>query len=274
MAFACRDVSPEQVADVPGGTFERGDRVVVEQAAASFYVGRVLEKVGGDLKIQTESGGDPKKVTASDVYRLPAPTWVPTAPTYAICLDRDSWVACRVSRVDESRVEATSPEGRSMELRPAELLQPTALTRLNIEKNFERVASRSAFSMGFSTAPTPRPPPRWRPAPRERVVVSTGRGWYTAKVVEYGDGQMRITTEAEKRGIWIANDRIIPDPPYKTAPRRGEYALARPAAPSQPWKAVLIDRVTVTDFATVDADGNRERMGAQSLVPLSVPAAP
>ena len=75
--------------------------------------------------------------------------------------------------------------------------------------------------------------------------------------------------EGDGRAEGLPGTYVVPVPPYEHTFARGDYALARPATPGQPWERVRIEGINADDAVIVGADGTRRHVEARSFVPLS-----
>jgi hypothetical protein len=241
----------------------RGDRVVVEQTAASFFEGRVLEVRGGELVVEKGEERDLVTVARADAYAIVARE---ARAGLAICeVARSRWVGCRIEQTN-GRLHATDVELAPLEL--ARTLAPSALTELNLQRAFERATRRAAFRRGLAAAGDPRAPKGYAPSPREHVVARRQGAWHGAVVVELQDGGARLRWETDGRESEVRVENMVPEPRGDSPPRRGAFALARPPAPSGAWSAVRIESVGPADVIVVDENESRRTLTARDLLLL------
>lgn len=244
----------------------RGDHVVIESAAAEFFEGRVTEADSDRLRVQRLGDGESLSVSAADAYRLPSTTT--PAPGLAICKSGDAgWVACRVESIGGARVRAHDVRDRPLELATEHVLTPNAVTELNLRHAFARSRRHADFERAVTRAGRPRPPAGWRPGPRERVLASDGTGWYSARIRELEDERVHVVWKADERVTELPRGEVVPEPPYRRTPARGQIVLVRPRVAAGPWAPV---RVVATSGSIVveDADGSRRTVAARDVVPL------
>jgi hypothetical protein len=238
-------------------SYARGDRVVVEQAAAQFFEGRVLAATADRLRVQAAGDNDSLNVVASDVYRLPAEPRELSVGSLAICGHGDAWLACRVQKIAGASISAVSATGESFELQRERVLAPSALTELNLKRFFERNEAQLSFARDAEHAGDPHPDPSWRPAKHERLLVKLGADWFTGYVRELGDDGVMLTLGAGQRTVSAPLSTLAPEPPSSTVAdlRRGDFVLLRPDSSSEPWARWQIRAVTDNEIKMVDAAG-------------------
>jgi ribosomal protein L24 len=268
-SVACNRTEGPAQGDAGVRPIARGDRVVVEQAAAQFYEGQVLEVMEDRLRVQTIEGQQSKTVALPDVYRLPPPPGALQPSELAICSPAERrWLPCRVQRTDAAIVIVADAEGKSHRLQRERVIVPTAVTALNLRRHFERAQRRAQFVAAVKSAGRPKIPRGWRPAPRERVLGYRGVGWYSATIHELDDDALYVKWTADGRVTELRSENVIPEPPHEPGPQRGHYALARPLTPAKPWQPVRVHSVKGDVVVVSDADGARQSLPSRDLVPL------
>ncbi len=254
-ALACSKREPAPESNFRDG-YVRGDRVVVEQAAAQFFEGRVLAVTAGTLRVQAAGGNESSNVVASDVYRLPPAPHELQARALAICGQGDAWLPCRIQSVIQDRITASSAAGVTFELPRERVLTPSALTELNLRRFFERNQAELSFARNAERAGDPRPEPGWHPRARERVLVKLGPDWFTGSVHELGDDATLISLSSG-RIVSAPFSALAAEPPSSLVSelRRGDFVLLRPESPSQPWPRWQIRAVNDKEIKLSAADG-------------------
>ncbi len=249
----------------------RGDRVVVEESAATFFEAAVLSADGSTLSVQTVDGGDPRSVARHDVYDRSVPHPAPQPGSFAICGDEGArWVACRVVTVGGERITAETSDGGRLATRAADVLEPTPLTEMNLRARFERSAARRDFATAAKLAGDPIVPRGWKPSPNDQVIGRMEDGWFSGRVVEIDDA-IRVEWRDRPRQSWVDRRALIPEPPWTPRPlvlEPGRFALVRPSVPASPWEPVVVDRVEGTAIHVRDAAANRRAVTLSDLAPL------
>ncbi|MBX3181470.1 MAG: hypothetical protein KIT72_13645 [Polyangiaceae bacterium] len=261
---------------------DRGTRVVVEPEAGSFFEAQVtqatLSPLGGELKVQRASG-ESLTLPAADVYPLAvAPgaeqdaTGAPLPPlpsgSLLICRTAGGWVGCRVTVTAPGGLTVELLEGHAATFGAKDVILPTALTRLNLERRFRALDAQRRFHAAAKAAGHPKRRPGYTPAHRERVVARRGDEWHTAHVTRFfDDGSYRVSWGDGARESDVRPDHVVPEPPYRVKLRRGSFALRKPVVPSLPWRAVRV--VTARDEILVeDARGEHSVATLHELIPL------
>jgi hypothetical protein len=266
-ASACKREAPR--GEVAPSSVRRGDRVVVEAAAARFFEAQVLEVKGDQLRVQSAELRESVLVSASDVYRLPAPSREVHPGDPAICnATAGTWVACQVLAVDAHGIDVQLLEGDRRRLDRTVVLAPTDLTAMNLRRSFERSSARAAFRTAVMRAGRPHAPAGWKPSPRQRVLGLRDPVWYSATIHEIDDDQIFVRWDVDGRISELGPSDVAPEPPYEPPPAHGQYVLVRPPASGQPWKPVRIESVDADVWVVVDVDGERRTVAARDLVPL------
>jgi hypothetical protein len=270
LCAGCPNVGPQQqTTSAPPG---RGDRVVVEQTAATFFEARVLDVSGQSLRLQTDDGVL-LRAQLGDVYRLSGLSVQARPGAFAICQTQPGqWAGCRLESVSAQTIAASDALGQRMELKRNQLLLPTAVTLLNLKHHFGLVRQQADFESAFRRAGTPVPPPGWKPSVDEKVVARLGGPWFSAKVHEVVDDTLYVAWANSGEVTEVARADVVPPPaPPGAGVARGRYGLARPASPAQPWIPVRVlagsdDALTITD-----AVGRKLRARARDILPLGSP---
>jgi hypothetical protein len=271
ISVACskHDAPPSQEIHV---AYVRGDRVVVEQAAAEFFEGRVLAVAANHLRIQAAGGNDSLSVAASDVYRLPpAPDARGLLPrALAICNFDDAWLPCRVQKVNDTTLSVTSATGEAFDLNLERVLTPTLLTELNLRSYFVRNEAVLAFSRSARRAGDPRPEPGWHPSLRERVLVKLGSDWFTGYVHDLGDDRAGMMLDAGQRSVTVPLSALAAEPPSSVPSelRHGDFVLVRPETSSEPWARWEVHAVNGPEIELIDATGRLKAATVRDLLLL------
>jgi hypothetical protein len=261
-----RGSAPEPPGDA---AFERGARVVIERAAGEFFEARVLARAAGRLEVQQSEGGS-FDVAEAEAYSLSLARRALAEGDVGVCnVEGSLWVACRVVSVQGERIEVDDLEARRWSLTRSSLLDPSEFTAMNVRRRFQRSDARRAFELELKQAGPPRAPGSWRPAAGERVLGVRERAWYSGRVREVDDDVVFVEWAADGRQVELAAEWVVPEPPYDFEPRRGQYALARPAAPASPWEAVRVLAVVAEDSVRgQDASGEKRELSLRDVVPL------
>jgi hypothetical protein len=268
LGIACKGEVAESGAR-PGEGFHRGDGVVVESSAATFFEGRVLAASADALRVQTLPAGDVTTVAPGDAYSLVG-RHAPAASGYAICRSsRTVWVPCRVDRVEAERTAAVAADGHPLALEPHDVLAPNAVTLLNVKQLFERTRRRTEFTRAALAAGGPRAPPGWVPEPNEMVVVHHESAWYTARASGLADGGLSVALPGATTTEAVRGDRVVPSPPYDHSFERGDFALRAPSVPAEAWRIVRVEAVEAGSVDVVADDDHRARVRSRDLIPLS-----
>jgi hypothetical protein len=251
-------------------SYVRGDRVVVEQAAAEFFEGRVLAVTVDHLRVQAAGDNDSLNVAASDVYRLPPEPRELSAGALAICGRGAAWVPCRTQQVNGATVSASIANGEAFELPRDHVLVPSALTELNLKRHFERSEAELTFVHDAQHAGEPRPDPSWHPSLRERLLIKSGPDWFTGYVRELGDDGATVALNAGQRTLTVPFAALAPEPPSSLVAelRRGDFVLFRPDTPSEPWARWQIRAVNDNEIKLVDSGGALKSASVRDVVLL------
>ncbi|MEO7034860.1 MAG: hypothetical protein ABI548_13205 [Polyangiaceae bacterium] len=250
--------------------YARGDRVVVEQAAAEFFEGRVLALAGDQLRVQASGGNDSLNVEPSDVYRLPPEARELVVNALVICGRAEAWQPCRVQALAGGTVTASDATGEGFELPRERVLVPSALTELNLKRYFARKESELSFARSALLAGNPRPEPGWHAGLHERVLVQLGGDWFTGYVHELGEDSAVIRLGAGQRLATVPMGALAAGPPtVSTAElRHGDFVLLRPEAGSDPWARWQVLRVDGTEIKLVDASNTLHSATVRDIVLL------
>ena len=269
IAGACHR-APPGVNGASEGAFRRGDTVVVERAAAEFFEARVLAVNGAKLKVQTAAEGEPAVVAAGDAYPVPGArhTFMPRQP--AICrTDHEHWEPCRIVTGEGSLLLVELGSGEQQPRSRADVLAPSPVTALDIERYFEVRSTRTAFKNAALGAGQPRRPSGWVPVQHEPVLARRRLDWYSAHALSaLGDGGVKVVWDGSEHPESLPGTYVVPAPPFAHSFTRGDYALMRPDSPGQPWERVRIDALGEDDAVVVGSDGIRRRVQPRALAPL------
>jgi hypothetical protein len=262
-----RDAAPNPVTRE---VYARGDRVLVEQAAARFFEGRVLAVEGEHLRVQAVGGNDPVSVATSDVYRLPPAAHELAPNQLAVCGRSNRWLPCRVREVRASSAIAWSASGEHFEVARELVLAPSSLTELNLKRYFERQEAVRGFEQGAKRAGDPRPEPSWRPTVHERLLVKLGGEWFTGYVRELGEDGAQVSLNAAQKSATVPLSALSAEPPssFVSELRRGDFVLLRPETLSQPWARREVHAVNGIEITLSDAAGTLRSASVREVVPL------
>lgn len=246
---------------------------MVERAQAEFFQARVLAVSEATLKVQTSDDGEPVVVARSDAYRVPPSEHRFALGDPAICNEGDvRWVPCRVSRVTPDGVTATLESQEDRAFARGQVIAPTAVTALDVQRRFDVVAAQRRFLDAARGAGEPARPGGWTPALREPVIGRRSTGWFSAHVAgRLDDGGVRVAWDGRERESSLPGAYIVPAPPFVHAFARGEFALLRPPTAGEPWRRVRVDGPGVDEAIVVGEDGQRQHVAARGLVPLTQP---
>ncbi len=250
--------------------YARGDRVLVEQAAAEFFEGRVLAVVGEQLRVQATGGNDSSNVVASDVYRLPPEPRELVVNALVICGRAETWMPCRVQKIAAEAISVSAATGEAFQLTREHVLVPSALTELNLKRYFARKEVELSFARSAQRAGSPRPEAGWHPGLRERVLVQLGADWFTGYVHELGDDNAVITLNAGQRSATVPMSALAAEPPSALTAelRHGDFVLLRPETASEPWARWQVRAVDGTEIKLIDAGGALHSASVRDVLPL------
>jgi hypothetical protein len=271
LALGCKRESDAAPRPEPSSRarFQRGQVVVVEQTAALFQETRVLEVSGERLRVDAADGGESVWVAAADVYALGENAAL-AAGAHAICGARGQWLPCRVKERGAERVLALDSEGRTLELRPTQLIAPRPVTDLNLKRHFQRALERRAFLDAYARAGKPRKPQGWYPGPRARVLAARDGQWFSAQIFEFDEEVPRVSFAFDGRVTEVPVSEIAPEPPYDLKPlARGDFVLLRPGGPAQAWTPALVRSLGDQELRVADVTGELRSVSARDVVPLS-----
>jgi hypothetical protein len=264
----CRCQPEERGSPEAAASIARGEHVVVEQTAAEFFEGRVLDVEPDGVRVEALDGGASRRVASGDIYRIAAVAPLAVG-NLAICrTEPASWVGCRIDAIAE-RVTISTALGEPHDLAVKDVVVPTPVTELNIRRSFERTEKERAFAEAAREAGVPRAPDGWHPAPRERVVAKSGKAWFSAHVREIEDDGVHVEWRADERITKVGPKELVPEPPSPTPLHKGSFALLRPSVVSRPWKPVRVDAEKDGTFAVTGAAGEQTVALPRDLLPLS-----
>jgi hypothetical protein len=242
--------------------------VVVESNAAEFFEARVLEIESEDARVQVLPKNDIKRVALSDLYRVADSRTEMKAGAFAICRVAEmEWMGCRIQAARADAVEIFTVNGKTTSIPRADVLTPSSVTQLNLEKRFERTKQRSEFESALGSA-APRAPAGYRPDAGALVLVRVEGKWYSAKVFEIDREDLRVRWPSTGRINDVDRKDVVPSPPYPTSVKRGEFVLVRPLEPARAWPPARVERVDGTEIAVKDAEGSERQVTTSDIVPL------
>jgi len=269
---ACRSRESTALEAKPAASaarMERGSRVIVERTAGNFIEATVLEEQGEHLRLQSADGSQSLRVSKTSVYSLSPPTTESMPGQFAICaVQRLVWKGCKVLSAQANQIAVVTAQSDQYRLGPGEVLRASELTRMNVEQTFAKAEERAHFLHELSSAGVPLAPAGWRPSARERVIAKRGNDWYAARVHEIEEDGVRVSWQDNATTEKVANDEIIPEPPYPTHLTRGQFALMRPRVESEPWVYVKV-RAASDGYKVEDIKGEVSHAGHTALVPLT-----
>jgi hypothetical protein len=249
---------------------ERGDSVVIEPTAATFFQARVLDRDGARLRVQHATTGRVVTAAVEDAY-LPLPRQPEPLPrgAFAICrLASERWLPCRVvaDGSASTRVDTTEQSGVSIDR--AAVIVPGALTELNIKRHFLAAGRQKDFAAAVEQAGNPATPGQWRPAVGDRVVARHQGRWYSATVRHLNGESVSVQWLGDRTDSDVDSTAVAPEPPYALLPERGRVALTRPESPNQPWSPVRVLGVNPPALIVVGADDDKRTLDRDDVVPL------
>ena len=250
--------------------YARGDRVVVEQAAAAFFEGRVLSVQGEQLRVQATGGNDASLVGSSDVYRLPAEPRQLLPRALLICGQPEAWLPCRMQKLTGSLVTVSEATGATFDLPRERVLVPSALTELNLKRYFARKELELTFARSALHAGKPSPEPGWHASLHERLLAQLGADWFTAYVRELGDETALVTLSGGQRNATVPLSALTAEPPstFTVELRHGDFVLLRPEIVSEPWARWQVRAVDGPEIKLVDANGAQRSATVRDVLPL------
>jgi hypothetical protein len=247
----------------------RGERVVVEQTAAVFFEGRVLSVDGERLRVQTANTGETLQVSTSDAYALSRAGREPRSSGFAICgTESTEWQACQVVRKEGASVHVLDAKGQALAVPKHRVLPPTPVTELNLRRHFQRLGERRSFVQALERAGRPAAPQGWKPSMHERVLGRHEGAWFSAVVSDVEDETAEVRWRADDRITELTFEQLVPEPPYTSPLKRGDFVLAPPAQGNQAWAPVKVVAVSGSELETVNVNGERRRVGTREVVPL------
>lgn len=257
-----------------GNEPERGTQVVFEKVAGEFIEGTVLERKDDRLRVQTHDGQASLNLTTAGVYPLSHARLESKQGSYAVCGTAPRrWQGCKVEHANGAHVEVVTQEAERQTLNEARVLAISSLSQMNVKRAFDRATKHRVFERDLARAGAPVAPPDWRPHAGERVIALRKAEWYTAHIHEFEkDGGIRVRFRSDGEVEKLERMNIIPEPPYRRTIERGDFALLRPQAESQPWIAVKVRAVATDDgrqFKVQDINDEIREVAATALVPLS-----
>ncbi len=268
-ASACnkREAAPKPT---PAPAYQRGDRVVVEQAAATFFEGRVLSVEVGHLRVQAAGGNDPVSVATNDVYLLPPTPHELLANQLVVCVHDALWQPCRVRSSTATSVGLTGSTGARFTLAAEQVLVPSPLTALNLKRYFARQETEQDFSRRAQRAGDPRPEPSWKPSLHERLLVKVGGDWFTGYVRELDQESAEVSLSSAQRSANVPHSALSAEPPssFVNELKHGDFVLLRPDSLSDPWLRREVHMVNDNEIVLTDASGALRSASPREVVPL------
>lgn len=248
---------------------ERGDLVVVERVAASFFQGRVLERRDGTLRVQNLVDRSTSQVSVADAYLWPVASGRWSIGDHAIAQVRhEVWEGCRVEALAGEEAQVHLSDGRVVPVPLGKLLRPSALTELNIRRRLERAERDQDFAQAVRRAGAPRAPNGWQPMAHERVIARAGSVWFSARVDSALEEGVAIRWDSDRRRAVLAPSDVVPQTIGAVGLERGRFALLRPASPAEPWAAVRVLAVAPPEVTIVGGDSARRVVQARDLIAL------
>jgi len=270
---ACRSRESTALEAKPAAStarMERGSRVIVERTAGNFTEATVLEEQGEHLRLQSADGSQSLRVSKTSVYPLSPATTESMPGQFAICaVQRLVWKGCKVLSAQANQIAVVTAQADQYRLGPNEVLRASELTRMNVKETFAKAEARSRFLHELSLAGVPLAPAGWRPSPRERVIAKRENDWYAARVHEIEEDGVRVSWQDNATTQKVANDELIPEPPYPSHLTRGQFGLMRPRVESEPWVYVKV-RASSDSYKVEDIKGDVSHVGHTALVPLTL----
>lgn len=248
----------------------RGDRVVVEVRAAEFIEARVLAVRGDRLQLEPGDGGTPLLLPRADVYDLGHRAPGPSPGELAICrLSAGEWAACRVDTTDAAAIVAHDLRGRRVVLPLTDVLTPTPLTRLNLERSTVKEGERASLGDELSRVRAPESPLDWRPRVRDPVLVAVNRRWYSATVQEIEKRTLFVRRRGAAHPSEVNRSDVLPSPPIASlVAARGQHALVRPVGEADAWDVVKITAVHGDVVTVAGVQGGTRDVTPGDLYPL------
>jgi hypothetical protein len=246
-----------------------GDRVVIENAMATFVEGVVASVSRDRARVLLGAAGDVSDRPLGDLY-------VPSSGEasdlreggYAVCHMPDgNWRGCRIEALG-SVVRVTDDESATFELMPHDVLAATPVTELNVRQRFERNARRRAFREGAKSAGRPRVPAGWRPEMNARVLVWRDGTWMGAQVKGSKKGFVFVQGDADRRPMDARVSDLAPEPPIEFVPMVGTFVLVRPAAGTHAWGVMRVEAAGTSNLELSDELGERHQAAIRDVMPL------
>lgn len=224
----------------------------------------MLGVVKDRVRVQPEDGSDPRSVALSDLYPLAVPDARARPGAFAICRHAMRWHACRQ---EPSKGVFTTLEGVTLTPSAADVIAASDLTQLNLREAFKKAANRLRFLGEASRAGEPEQPRGFRPLAHGRVVVRRAGGWYSATVEDAGERDVVILLSTGARERLSVAD-LVPEPPSPRQPSRGDFVLARPLSPSEPWQVARVVAVTEREFRVTQPNADERLVNQRDLLLL------
>lgn len=263
---------PAPIASVGAASgFSPGDQVVAEYARAAFFEGTVSVVGRESLSIVEQGVGTTREVDAANVYRLESGAnkkW--SKGVLAICQMGDHrWLACRVQGTDGDKVAVVDEKGEKASLATGAMIEPSPVTKLNLENVFERVDKARSFAKGVLEAGALHRPADWEPRAGEGVIVRSGGAYVSAVVHEARRNLLllQVNGQGEKPKA-VAPEDVWPQPPVDASTTIGGYACVRPPAGEYVWGVVRIDQHQDAKVVVSTPAGDERSVDAKDLLPF------
>ena len=256
--------------DVAAPQFQRGDRVLVESSAANFYEAQVLGVETSKLRVQALPSGDTALIPVSDVYRLSdKPSQLPH-PSLAICSSqKERWFGCTITSADGGGAEVSDIDGLTYRLSWNQIIQPNALTELNLKRLFDKANEQHDFEQELTHAGAPNTTPGWRPLPGKAVLARIEGKWWSAIVVSEKREKFRVKFLGSDRQLEVEHADLASEPPYPMEiSQKSRFALLRPTNPNLPWSTVRLVSVDSLESVIESVGSKRRTVPVRDICPL------
>ena len=276
-ATGCSTCSSEEGGPIPiasvgaAAGFSPGDQVVAEYARAAFFEGTVSVVGRESLSIVEQGASTTREVDAANVYRLEAggkKQWSKGA--LAICrMGAHRWLACRVEGSVDDKVAVVDEKGEKASLATDSIIEPTPVTKLNLENVFERAEKAKTFAKGVLEAGGLHRPADWEPRAGEGVIVRSGGAYVSAVVNEVRRNLLlvQINGRGEKPQA-VAPEDVWPQPPVDASTAVGGYACVRPPAGEYVWGVVRVNQRQDAKVVVSTPAGDERTVDAKDLLPF------
>lgn len=269
-ASGCRCTEEEEPEVVPQVLVHRGDLVVIEERAAEFVEGRVLSSGRAGIEVELAGGGNKSRVAPGDVYPLPPNGPDPHPGELAICRGPREWFGCRlVGPIGSAELQVTDAHGEVARVVRGQVLRPSSVTKLNLERSFQRGLQFRRFVEEASRAGRPRAPASFELKPRAPVIALRGRGWYDAHVHELVPGGAYVEWNDSKVREMVRTENIVSPPPHQASTKAGDYVLLRPSSVAEPWRPARVEEVSDGALSVTSPGLDQERVSPRDVLPLA-----